>query len=485
MRRASASIVASLAALACSVALAQEPPRLPYAVVDTGQSRIYGASAPLDSVPKAGEPFYGQDGQYRSHPAAYTLSDDGLTVHDAATGLTWQRSPDTNGDGSLTFSDKLTLKQAQARPAALNVARFGGFSDWRLPTIKELYSLVTFDGTDPSGPAVDTSALVPFIDRRLFRFAYGDTSAGERIIDSQYASSTVYADHSTADGGKVFGVNFADGRIKGYGLKMPGGAEKTFFVICVRGNPKYGLNDLHDGGSGTVFDRATGLTWAKADSGTAMDWQHALAWVQEMNKAKHLGQSDWRLPSAKELQSIVDYSRAPGATQSPAVDPLFKCTQIKNEAGQTDYPCYWTSTTHISANGWGPAAAYVAFGRGMGYMNGAWRDVHGAGCQRSDPKEGDPASFPTGRGPQGDAIRIQNYVRLVRTTDPTAIRAVQPNVKPASPASAAPRSAAGGNGVYPGIMDAAGECIYIVRGDTVYVYTSSGLVLVKKAPLPK
>jgi hypothetical protein len=42
-------------------------------------------------------------------------------------------------------------------------------------------------------------------------------------------------------------------------------------------------------------------------------------------------------------------------------------------------------------------------------------DVHGAGSQRSDPKAGDPAMFPHGRGPQGDVIRIYNFVRLVRS----------------------------------------------------------------------
>lgn len=41
-------------------------------------------------------------------------------------------------------------------------------------------------------------------------------------------------------------------------------------------------------------------------------------------------------------------------------------------------------------------------------------DVHGAGAQRSDPKSGDPKQFPRGRGPQGDVIRIFNFVRLVR-----------------------------------------------------------------------
>jgi len=47
-------------------------------------------------------------------------------------------------------------------------------------------------------------------------------------------------------------------------------------------------------------------------------------------------------------------------------------------------------------------------------MRDAWVDAHGAGAQRSDPKTGDPSQFPRGRGPQGDAIRITNFVRLVR-----------------------------------------------------------------------
>ena len=42
---------------------------------------------------------------------------------------------------------------------------------------------------------------------------------------------------------------------------------------------------------------------------------------------------------------------------------------------------------------------------GPGLHGWSWMDVHGAGAQRSDPKAGDPTEFPTGRGPQGDAIR--------------------------------------------------------------------------------
>jgi hypothetical protein len=46
-------------------------------------------------------------------------------------------------------------------------------------------------------------------------------------------------------------------------------------------------------------------------------------------------------------------------------------------------------------------------------MRNAWIDVHGAGSQRSDPKTGDAGQYPTGHGPQGDAIRIDNMARCV------------------------------------------------------------------------
>jgi hypothetical protein len=418
----------------------------PYPIVDTGQAKCYDNRNEI-APPKPGQPFYGQDAQFHAHPPSYTLSADGLTVRDNVTGLTWQHSPDTDGNGALNRSDKLTFTQAQALPAKLNAARFGGFSDWRLPSIKELYSLFDGRGTDPSGPAsTDTSRLTPFLDTKFFKFAYGDTRTGERVIDSQYASSTKYVGQGARGFDKLFGVNFADGRIKGYDLFMPGGGrEKTFFVLCVRGNPGYGRNDFHDNGDGTITDRATGLMWSKGDSGKGLNWQDALAWVQRKNAEKHLGRDDWRLPSVKELQSIVDYSRSPETSHGAAIDPIFHCTTITNEARQADYPFYWSATTHGGFLG-GGAAMYVAFGRAAGWMSqralaggppgqrgpgpggpqgtdaGDYHfvDVHGAGAQRSDPKTGDPALFPHGRGPQGDVIRIFNHVRLVRNDPPAA-----------------------------------------------------------------
>lgn len=215
------------------------------------------------------------------------------------------------------------------------------------------------------------------------------------------------------DGQLLFGVNFADGRIKGDGLQMPfGPGEKTFFVMYVRGNPEYGINNFVDNGDSTITDNATGLMWMQNDSKTAMNWANALSYAENLEFAGH---TDWRLPDAKELQSIVDYTRSPGTTNSAAIDPLFNCTQIVNEAGLPDYGYYLSSTTHSNwSDVAGGFAAYVSFDRAMGYM-GSWQDVHGTGAQRSDPKLGSPEDFPTGHGPQGDAIRIINYVRCVRT----------------------------------------------------------------------
>jgi hypothetical protein len=64
----------------------------------------------------------------------------------------------------------------------------------------------------------------------------------------------------------------------------------------------------------------------------------------------------------------------------------------------------------------GPQSEGLRGGDSHGGETGDYRyvDVHGAGSQRSDPKAGDPSMFPHGRGPQGDVIRIYNYVRLVR-----------------------------------------------------------------------
>jgi hypothetical protein len=315
-----------------------------YPIVDTRQSKCYNDSGVEIICPAEGGAFYGQDAQYTSNAPSYTDSADG-TITDNVTGLMWQQSADTDGDGDIDAADKLTYTQAGAYCQNLTLA---DYTDWRLPDIKQLYSLIDFSGYN----GTDTSGLTPFIDTTYFNFAHGDTGAGERIIDAQYASSTLYVSHTAHDGGStMFGVNFADGRIKGYGLALFGQA-KTFFVICARGNTSYGVNNFTDNGDSTITDSATGLMWSQNDSGAALNWEQALAWVQTKNAQNYLGHDDWRLPNAKELQSILDYTRSPSTTNSAAIDPIFNATSFTNEGGQTDWPWYGASTTLPRTTAW-------------------------------------------------------------------------------------------------------------------------------------
>lgn len=390
-----------------------------YAIVDTGQSGCYDNTTTINP-PVAGEAFFGQDAQYTGNTFHYTTSTDGACVYDNVTGLTWTQSADWNGDGTLDAEDKFSYADAKAYVDALNAQNYGGYSDWRLPSIKQLYSLIDYRGTDPDPMASVSTGLVPFMDADTFQFSYGDLSAGERIIDSQWATDTLYVSTVMGNQQAMFGVNFADGRIKGYpAVGGPGGVDKTYYVRFCRGNNDYGTNQFTDNGDGTVTDSATELMWMQADSGVGMNWEDALAWAQQKNDENYLGYDDWRLPNAKELQSLVDYTRSPETTGSAAIDEVFRATEIVNEAGEEDYGFYWSGTTFLKFDGSASDAVYVSFGRGLGSMDGVnVIDVHGAGCQRSDPKDGDPDDYPAwGFGPQGDVQRVFNFVRLVRDVE--------------------------------------------------------------------
>lgn len=382
-----------------------------YPIVSTNQTKFFDNTGEI-AAPAEGQPFYGQDAQYQGKGPEYIDNGDG-TITDEVTGLMWQKSV-----AYMSWPD--------ARANAAN-ANTGGYTDWRVPTIKELYSLIEFTGNQGTGnPSSSTppSDARPFIDTDYFDFAYPTSG---RYIDVQFISSTVNTAAAINNPDTFFGLNLADGRIKAY-PQSGNVSNREFPARFVRANPDYGNNRFVDNGDGTITDNASGLMWSQVDSGDpafagdvagytyadgTMNWQEALSFSEN---ADYAGYGDWRLPDAKELQSIVDYSRSPDATDSPAIDPLFSTTAITNEAGQPDYPAFWSSTTFEP----GRDAVIIFFGRAMGYFdandpvgnsNPAFLDVHGAGCQRTDPKTGDPTY---GFGPQGDVRRVYNYVRLVR-----------------------------------------------------------------------
>ena len=368
--------------------------QITYPIVDTGVTEFYSNNNVI-SEPNIGDDFYGQDASYTGNKPSYIDNGDG-TITDTITGLMWEKD----------MGKKMTYEAAFSKAEQSNL---GGHSDWRVPTIKELYSLIQF-----TGQVKGAKSNKLFIDTKYFNQPLGNTNIGEREIDAQTWSSTEYVGLTMNGDATVFGVNFIDGRIKGYPkFNKRKNSKNTMYFRMVRGNTSYGKNNFIDNGDGTVSDYATGLMWQKADDGKSRDWETSLKYSEDLELADH---TDWRLPNTKELQSIVDYSRSPQTTNSPAIDPIFSTTKIKDPEGNSgQYPFFWTGTTHLDGVNPTSGAVYIAFGEGQGKMRNKLMDVHGAGCQRSDPKSGNKSQYPKYFGPQGDVRYVYNYVRSVRT----------------------------------------------------------------------
>lgn len=350
-----------------------------YLLSATGQTTLYDNDGEVISNLSEGDALYGQDANYQAGDAMMFLDNDDGTITDLNTGLMWQQTPS---------SEDFTWQEAVDY---CNELELDGHDDWRIPSLKELYSISNF------------STGWPYLD-----IDYFDLASGQVTKDEQFWSSNYYVG-VTVEGGSAsaFGVNNVTGHIKAYSAEASGPVGGKY-VRAVRGGD-YGVNEYLDNGDGTITDNASSLMWSQDDNGEGLDWTNALAYAEGSELA---GYEDWRLPNVKELQSIVDYSRSPSATDAanvgPAISTLFNCTPIVNEAGNDDYGYYWTSTSANFTSGEPYYYAwYVAFGMAV---NGEGEDFHGAGGVRFDTKyEGGPL------GEGGE--RYYNYVRLVRDAE--------------------------------------------------------------------
>lgn len=86
--------------------------------------------------------------------ARFVSNPDGTTF-DVITGLTWE---DKEASGTLDLHSVNNHRDAAdvgLHLAALNMASFGGYNDWRLPTVGELISIVNFATPSYAYPAFD------------------------------------------------------------------------------------------------------------------------------------------------------------------------------------------------------------------------------------------------------------------------------------------------------------------------------------------
>jgi hypothetical protein len=141
-----------------------------------------------------------------------------------------------------------------------------------------------------------------------------------------------------------------------------------------------------DNGDGTVTDLNTGLMWQQAISGSPMDLDSANSYCSRLSLA---GYSDWRLPAADELQSIVDYGKS-----NPAIDATaFPATQ-------SSY--YWSSIAYVNSTS---SAWLVLFSNG-GVSGDGKRSIYYVRCVRGNSSV---SSFTD----NGDGTVTDNTTRLV------------------------------------------------------------------------
>ncbi len=286
-------LIASIIVLASSYKALATP------VPDTGQKKCYDNTQEI-TCPNPGEDFYGQDAQYITNPHSYTKLDANgndlpdnapwpwAMVRDNITGLVWEvkNSKDNVKDyGNANDADNTyTWDAAMEFGTTLNAQTFGGYSDWRLPTIKELSSLI------------DSNIPVPAPPINTFYFPNTNNSS------LSYWSSIP----CVADPTRAWIVSFYDG-VVGRLLKSNGR-----FVRAVHGGENGSYGDFIVNGNGTVTDNGTGLIWQMDTAPGTYNWQQALYYCDNFTLGGH---DDWRLPNRNELQTLVDYNR-----YNPSID---------------------------------------------------------------------------------------------------------------------------------------------------------------------
>lgn len=246
---------------------------------DTGETQSYTTT-------------FGEDHDYLINAPSFTNNNNG-TITDNVTGLMWQQvdGGEMTVESAITYCNNLVL---------------GGYSDWRLPTPIEAYSILNHQN---SNPAINTTFFT--------------------LTTAEYWWTSVYENNSTT---KVWCTN-AGGGIGNHPKTetISAGGTKKFHARAVRTvtTPTTITNHFTDNGDGTITDNLTQLIWQKIPNTNALTWEQALVYAEGLTVGTS---SDWRLPNIKELQSLNNEL----ATNPSVFTPYFSNVGIHN---------YWSSTT--------------------------------------------------------------------------------------------------------------------------------------------
>ncbi len=271
------------------------------------------------------------------------------TVTDNLTGLMWLKN------GSCLKNNWTTALQTIASCNSGSVScgcrgYTGNYSDWRLPNVKELESLINY-GQSNSAAWLNS---VGFINIRY----------------SNYWSSTTYQGGTS----NAWTVNINNG------AETTGSKSYGFYILPVRTAPaenpyempktgqtvSYASGDdgymeagaiwpgtrFTDNGDGTMTDSLTGLMWLKDAGCLSKNWSSALTAVASLNAnpggynclGYAANYSDWRLPNINEIESLINFGTANSTSWLSSQGFM----NVKSSY-------YWSSTTYQNntSQAWG------------------------------------------------------------------------------------------------------------------------------------
>jgi hypothetical protein len=282
----------------------------------------------------------GQDGEYQkgvtrayTGPTQHATYPNDYTTTDEATGLMWkscsQGQTGANCSGVAVTLDWTTAQTGVGGCNELNAmnsgAGYAGRTDWRLPIVVELRTILDLSG-------INLNNTVP----RINTTAFPNTMAGAGNAGTYWTST------NSATGFYPFNVDFSSAFTTAFITPAT-----PLNVRCVSGIPSFRVYEYTDNGDLTITDHKTSLTWQKctngqsgqscAGSGGAGQWDFSVAYCNSLV----LSSKKWRLPSANELEDFLNYLKFDA---NPRVDlSYFPNTPPSN--------LYWSSTTSTAIAG--------------------------------------------------------------------------------------------------------------------------------------
>lgn len=269
-------------------------------------------------------PMPNTPGEGLPNPQQYTVLNPGgdEVVRDEVTGLEWQR---------VVSTDVFAWDQAVAHCEALELATQ---TDWRLPEMVELVSILNYGN---QGPAIDETAFPNALPQQP-----GPNELWTATPSSPFTSSDPWS------------VEF------NFGQTSNGDAPNIESLVrCVRGPIGAGPSACRFTISGgTVTDQYTGLTWQRDVAPGTYTWEDAKAHCPTVSTDG----GGWRLPSVKELVTLIDNTRynpaievstflgtndATWSATEYADSPPVSAWNVRFYLGRTDLSLPTTSTAQV------------------------------------------------------------------------------------------------------------------------------------------